>query len=414
MLELRMDWARQVVAAMALLAACAARADDVEVLHYWRPDESGTVLLKDMLKKQGHAWKDFIVVPGGNNGLLNSLLRTRILSGNPPFAAVIRTPVARYWAREGRLMNLDGVAGAGQWDKALPKAVRDAVKDGDHYIAVPASVYRESWLWLNNRLLKRAGAKPPTDWNSFFEAADSLKRAGIVAVAHGGQQRGNLHLFETVALGVGGPDFFRKAFVLRDPAELSGKTMEEVLRTFRRIKPYTQDHMPQRDWQEVSRDLIENKAAMVFSNDGTKPMFMAAKAQSGFDFACVPAPGTANSFSFMIDAFSLFRLRDADKTRAQREFAAGMMAPAIQVQFNLDQGGLPARDDVDLGRLDACGRQAAAAFRKAEDNNTLVPSIAMSVSARAEVAMAEAVTAFWTDDSMTPKMAMNLLVNAMK
>lgn len=405
---------RAVLGVAAVLAMSMARADDVEVLHYWRPDGATTLLLKDMLKKQGHTWKDFAIIPGGTNGLLNSLLKSRVLSGNPPFAALIRAPVARHWAREGRLTNLDDVARAGQWDKILPKVVRDAVKDNDHYIAVPVDLHRENWLWVNNRLLKRAGAKVPTDWASFFETADTLKRAGIVAVAHGGQPRENLHLFESVALGVGGPEFYRKAFVQRETAELSGKTMDEVLRTFRRLKAYTQVDVAQRDWPEVSKDLINGKAGMGFVGDLTKTMFAEAKAQSGFDYTCVPAPGTAGMFTYEIDSFSMFRPQNPEKIRAQQEFAAGMLTPAMQVQFNLDEGSIPVREGSDLSRFDACAKQSAAAFRKAEDNNTLVPSLALAVSAHVEVGMAEVVSAFWTDDSMTPKMAMELLVAVMK
>jgi hypothetical protein len=58
-------------------------------------------------------------------------------------------------------------------------------------------------------------------------------------------------------------------------------------------------------------------------------------------------------------------------------------------------------------RFDACGKQSAAAFHKAEESNTRVPSLALAVSAQVEVGMAEVVSAFWTDDSMTPKWRWN-------
>ena len=58
-----------------------------------------------------------------------------------------------------------------------------------------------------------------------------------------------------------------------------------------------------------------------------------------------------------------------------------MLTPAMQVQFNLEEGSIPVREGSDLSRFDACAKQSAAAFRKAEDNNTLVPSLALAVSA---------------------------------
>lgn len=406
--------ARAIAFAAAWLAADAVASEEVEVLHYWQPDEHGTLLLKDMLRKQGHTWRDFVIVPGGTNGLLNSLLASRVQTGNPPFAALVRAPVARQWGRKQRLSNLDEVARAEQWDRALPKAIREAVKDQDSYIAVPVSIYQENGLWLNNRLLRRVGAKAPHDWPSFFEAADKLRRAGIVAVAHGGQQRGNLNLFSNVALGVGGPAFYRRAFVQHDSAALSGETMEQVLLTFRRIKRYTQADVGQRDWPAVAGDLIHETAAMVFMGGWSAPLFTAANAQSGFDYSCIPTPGSDGAFVYLIDSFSMFRLRSGEQSAAQKKFASGLLAPTMQSRFNLGRGSIPARADPDLTGFDACTRESAAAFRRAERADTLVPSFALVMTAPVEVNMAEAVSAFWVDDSMTPKTAMQLLAAALK
>lgn len=405
---------RHIFACLAVLMADAAKAEEVEVLHYWQPSSASTLLLKEMVKKEGHTWKDFVIVPGGTNGLLNSLLKLRVRSGNPPFAALVRAPVARQWAREGQLTSLDEAAQAGQWDKILPRAIRDAVKQNDRYVAVPVDIYRENWLWVNNRLLQRAGATAPADWPAFFEAAEKLRRAGIVAVGYGGQPRGNLHLFATVALGIGGPDFFRRAFVQHELGALSGAVMEEVLRTFRRIKPYTKAGVVQREWQEVSQDLIEGRAAMMFMGDWTAPQLSAAQPRPGADFQCLPTPGSAGAYTYVIDSFALFRTTNPEKTRAQQAFAAGLLSPDIQVRFNLALGAIPVREGSDLARFDACRRESAAAFRKAEETGVLVPSLALALSASVEVAVADVVTAFWNDDSMTPKTAAELLLAVMK
>lgn len=410
-------WMRRLPAlalSAAWLASAAAHAAEVEVLHYWQPQEKSTLVLKDMLKQQGHTWKDFVVIPGGSNGLLNSLLKSRVESGNPPFAALVRTPVARHWGRKQRLANLDEAARAGQWDQVLPPAIRDAVKDQERYIAVPVGVYQENGLWLNNRLLRQAGASAPQDWPGFFDAADKLRQAGIVAVAHGGQQRGNLHLFASVALGVGGPEFYRRAFVDHDPATLSGATMEKVLLTFRRIKPYTRADVALRDWQDVSRDLVEGRAAMVFMGGWVAPVFAAAKARSGFDVSCVAAPGSAGAFSYLIDSFAMFVPRNAEQGAAQQRFATGLLAPAVQARFNQETGAIPVLAAADLTQFDACARQSATAFRKAEAADRLVPSFALAMAAPLEVRFAEIVSAFWVDDSMTPATAMRLLATAVK
>lgn len=385
-------------------------AAEVEMLHAWAPDDRATAVLKEMLRRQGHAWTDFSIVPGDSNGLLNSLLAARIRSGNPPFGAVIRAPVARDWARQGKLADLGDVAARGQWDAVLPATVRDALKYDGRYVAVPVSLHRSNWLWLNRRLLARVGADAPTDWPGFFEAAERLRRAGIVALAHDGHQRQNLHLFESVALGVGGAEFYRRAFVLRQPSALSSQAMEEVLRTFRRIKPYTGNGasagQAQRDWRTTFGTLVDDEAAMMFAGDWTAPMFSAARERSGADVACVPTPGAAGAVTYLVDSFALFGAQDPQRLRVQRAFAAELMTPAIQSRFNRVQGSNPARQDLDQGKLEGCAGQSIQSMRSAEDNGRLLPAFPMALSAAAEVGMADIVNAFWNDDSMSERTAM--------
>lgn len=403
-------------AAIALAAAClatGAHGGEIEVLHYWEDgdDAKAAALLKSTLQRQGHAWKDFAVA-GGGNGLAISLLRSRVLSGNPPSAAQIRGPVLQQWAQEGALANMDEVARAGQWDAVLPRAVSDAVKYQGSYVAVPVNVHRLNWLWVNLRILHQAGARLPTTWDEFFAAAEAMKRAGFTAVAHGGQPWQDFLLFETVALGVGGPDFYRKAFIALDPDALDGPVMERVLQTFRRIKAYTAPAASGRDWIWASHKLARGEAGMQLMGDWAKPLLLAAQDASKLEFACVPAPGTAKAFSFTVDSFAMFKVNSAAKAAAQRDFAAALLSPAVQEEFNLGKGSIPVRLGMNLARFDRCARLSGTAFQAAARANTLVPGISMAVPPAVEDAMREAVSAYWRDDRITSRSAMERLVTA--
>ena len=396
-----------------LAVGTGARAGEIEVLHYWDvgSDARAADVLKLALQRQGHTWKDF-TVSADANGLPLSLLRSRVASGNPPSAAQIKTPVIQQWAREGVLVNMDEVAQAEHWDAVLPKAISDAMKYQGRYVAVPINVHRINWLWINTRVLKQSGARVPASWDEFFTTAEAMKRAGYIAVAHGGQPWQDFILFESVALGAGGIDFYRKAFVALDPQTLAGPDMERVLRTFRRIKAYTDASASGQDWIEASSALAKGEAGMQLMGDWVKPTFLEAQSSAGLEFTCVPVPGTTKVFSFAIDAFAMFKVNSASKVKAQTDFAADLLSPAIQEEFNLNKGSIPARLGMNLGRFDRCAKLSTAAFHSAAQANMLVPSTSMTVPPAAEQAMREAISAYWHDDRINERATMELLVAA--
>ena len=53
-------------------------------------------------------------------------------------------------------------------------------------------------------------------------------QAAGITLAHGGQAWQDATVFEAVALGIGGPEFFNKAFVELDQATLKSGTMKAV------------------------------------------------------------------------------------------------------------------------------------------------------------------------------------------
>ncbi|KGF79352.1 sugar ABC transporter substrate-binding protein [Massilia sp. JS1662] len=393
--------------------ATAVHAGELEVLHFWDvgSDARAVGVLKAALRRDGHTWKDFTVTTDGN-GVPVFMLRSRVQSGNPPAAAQVKAPVIQHWAREGALANLDATARAGQWDAVLPREVSDVMKYHGSYVAVPVNIHRINWLWINLRILKRANAPVPVTWDDFFAAAAAMKRAGYIAVTHGGQPWQDFLLFENVALGVGGPDFYRKAFVALDPDVLAGPVMEQALQTFRRIKPYTDVAAMGRNWDAAASRLANGEAGMQFMGDWAKPLFLAAQKDRGLEFACVTTPGSPKAYAYTIDSFALFKVNGPAKVKAQQDFAADLMAPGVQEEFNLVKGSIPVRQGVDLTRFDRCAKQSAAAFEAASHGGTLVPGISMSLPPAVEDAMREAVSAYWHDDRITARATMQRLVAA--
>ena len=311
---------------------------------------------------------------------------------------------------------MDGVAKADKWDELLPKAIADGLKYKGNYIAAPVNVHRVNWLWANPEVFKKAGAKLPTTWDEFFVAAEALKKAGVIPVAHGGQNWQDFTTFESVALGVGGADFYKKALVQLDAGSLKGATMQKVLETFKKVKGYTDKNAPGRDWNLATAMVIKGEAGMQLMGDWAKGEFLAAGKVPGKDFACIAAPGTAKSYTYNVDSFALFKLKDPANQKAQQDLASAIMSPEFQEVFNLNKGSIPVRLGMKLDKFDDCAKTSSADFVASSKAGSLVPSIAhgMSVPSAVEGAMKDVVSQFWNDDKMTVAQAMDKLVAAAK
>lgn len=403
-----------VVAAVALMNA--AHAGEVEVLHYWTSggEAKSAAELKKIMQAKGHVWKDFAVAGGGGDNAM-TVLKSRVVSGNPPAAAQIKGPAIQEWAAEGVLANLDAVAKAENWDTLLPGVVANVMKHKGTYVAAPVNVHRVNWVWANPEVLKKAGvAGMPKTWDEFFAAADKVKAAGLIAVAHGGQNWQDFTTFESVVLGVGGAKFYQDAMVKLDAKALSSDTMKKSLETFRKIKSYTDAAAPGRDWNLATAMVMQGKAGFQFMGDWAKGEFIAAGKAPGKDFLCAAAPGTANAFTFNVDSFAMYKLKDAGAQKAQGDLAASIMSPAFQEVFNLNKGSIPVRLNMDMAKFDDCAKLSAKDFVDTAKSGGLVPSVAhgMAIAPAAEGAIKDAVSQFWNDDKISVADAMKKIAAA--
>jgi glucose/mannose transport system substrate-binding protein len=272
------------------------------------------------------------------------------------------------------------------------------------YVAVPVNVHRVNWMWGNAAVLKQAGiARPPKTWDEFFDAAEKVKAMGLIPIAHGGQNWQDFTTFETVVLGVGGPEFYKDAFIRLSPEALNSETMKRSLETFRRIKSYTDTASPGRDWNRATAMVIQEKAAFQFMGDWAKGEFTAAGKRPGKDYFCAAAPGTADSFTFNVDSFAMFKLKDANAQQAQVDLASTLMGTQFQEVFNLNKGSIPVRSNTDMSKFDDCAKLSAKDYARSAESRRLLPSVAhgMAIRPSAEGAIKDAVSRFWNDDRIS-------------
>ncbi|WP_207064400.1 ABC transporter substrate-binding protein [Niveibacterium umoris] len=395
----------------------AARAAEIEVLHWWTSggEAKSVAELKKMLEAKGHKWKDFAVAGGGGENAM-TVLKSRVVSGNPPVAAQIKGPSIQEWGETGKLANIDATAKAEKWDSLLPAGVANIMKYKGHYVAAPVNVHRVNWMWANPEVFKKAGAEVPKTWDEFFVAADKIQKAGLIAVAHGGQPWQDFTVFESVVLGVGGPAFYKKALVDLDQASLKSDTMVKSFEVFGKVRKYIDKDSANRDWNLATAMVINGKAGMQFMGDWAKGEFTAAGKVPGKDFICAAAPGTDKGYTFNVDSFVMFQQTNADTTKGQGDLAAAIMSNEFQEVFNLNKGSIPVRLGMKMDKFDDCAKMSSKDFVATSKSGGLVPSIAhgMAVPSATAGAMQDVVTQFFNGTGVTPKQAADKLASAAK
>lgn len=388
-------------------------AGEVEVLHWWTSggEAKSVSTLKKMLQKEGHKWKDFAVSGGGGTNAM-TVLKSRAVSGNPPAAAQMKGPQIQFWAEEGLLRDLDVVAKAQGWDKKLPKAVSKVMKYKNRYVAVPVNVHRINWMWCNPKIFKKAGAKIPKTWSEFEVAAKKIKKSGSIPVAFGGQSWQEATVFESIVLGVGGPQFYKKALVDLNITALKSPKMVKSFETLKMIKKYTDKNAPGRDWNLATAMVYKGEAAMQFMGDWAKGEFKVAGKKPQIDYTAVAVPQTHGAFLFNIDSFVMFKVKKANRS-AQEAMARLMLSNDFQILFNLNKGSIPVRIDVAMTKFDIYGKKSMDDFKYSAKKGTLLPSMAheMAVAPAVRGAIFDVVTNFYNSNG-DPKVASEKLAKA--
>ena len=407
------------ILAAGISASPALAGGEAEVLHWWTSGGEAKALkvLKDDFAKNGGTWKDMPVAGGGGDAAMVTL-KARIVSGDPPTAAQIKGPTIQEYDDEGVVgpYNIDSVATAENWDALLSPQVANHMKcDGfTKYCAAPVNIHRIDWFWANKKVLDANGLNMPTSWPEFNAAATKLKAAGIIPFAHGGQPWQDATVFEAVAMGIGGNDFYRKAIMELDMDALGGSTMVKVFDQMRILQGFTDEGSPGRDWNVATGMVMNGKAAFQIMGDWAKGEFANAGLKPGIDYYCLPTPSN-HGYLYNVDSFIFYAMEGKNKIEGQKLLASLMMGKNFQKVFNLYKGSIPARLDVPMDEFDMCAKGSAADLNYAAMTGGLLPSFAhgMALKLAQKGAIQDVVTEHF-NSKMSSKEAAKRLVRAVK
>lgn len=370
-----------------IMSALPAAAQEADVMHWWTSGAESKALrvLADAYSGNGGTWKDR-AVPDFQSAL--AAATSSIVNGTAPLALQFNGgPQFRELAESGMLTDLTGFANAEGWADNLRPMVHDAVSHDGKIYALPVDMHNSLWILWSKAAFAKAGVEFPQSWSEFMASLDTLKAAGIVPVAQGGEPWQDMLLFEAVLLYSGKADLYDALFLKGDPAVLETHELLDAASDFLRIGKYLDVGAPGRKWNDTTGLVIRGAAGMQIMGDWALGEFASAGQKPDVDFGCDLGFGTKQYYNGVVDVFVLPPRTGGEA--AQALFAKTVMTPAVQASFNAAKGGLPPRVDVTPQSENACLNKAAGFL---SSGGALLPNPTATISTDRFGAFADAVS----------------------
>lgn len=344
--------------ATALLGLTAARAADVEVIHWWTSggeQAAVSVFAEEFEARTEHSWIDNAIALGET---ARAAIMQRALGGDPPDAAQFN-PGRQYeeLINAGLLLDLTPLAEEQNWQELIrPAETRAACFIDGHWWCVPVNIHSPHWAWMSIPAFEAAGLEPPDSVQGLVDALPALENAGVIPIAVGGDGGGwqiNL-MADALLLNVLGKDVRERVLRDLDVDAAAGPEVRQWLEALRLFAQYSDEGSVNRNWNDTTALVINDQAGFQIMGDWAHGEFQLAGEVAGQDYACAIGPSPEPYMVVQGDIFVFFKQGDPAVEAAQLELASTMLDPEVQVKFNLAKGSLPVRADVDLSAADQC------------------------------------------------------------
>ncbi|GAA6182380.1 ABC transporter substrate-binding protein [Shimia sp. NS0008-38b] len=391
-----MNFYKSTTAAVAVCAAGAVSAADLEVTHWWTSGGEAAAVSEfaKAFNATGNNWVDGAIA--GSGGTARPIIVSRIIGGDPMHATQLNHGrQAEELIEAGLMLDLTDVAEAEGWkDIVNPTSLLDSCTvDGKIYCA-PVNIHSWQWIWLSHQAFADAGADVPSNWDEFVASAPALEAAGKIPLAMGQQAWQSSGAFGVMTVAIAGQDAWLAVNADKNAEVAAGAEYAKVFEAAATARAMAANSNVQ-DWNQATNLVITGKAGAQIMGDWAQGEFQVANQVAGEDYTCLPGLGVNEVISTGGDAFYFPKQDDPAIEAAQKELASLLLSPEVQVNFNLKKGSLPVRGDVDLATANDCMKKGLAILASGnilpDGNQTLSPDTAGQI----EDLMVE----FWNDPS---------------
>jgi glucose/mannose transport system substrate-binding protein len=388
-----------IAAAVLAGAVNVASATELEVTHWWTSGGEANAVgeLAKAFDATGHKWVDGAIA--GSGGVARPIIISRIIGGEPMGATQLNHGrQAEELIEAGLLLDLTDVASENNWRNIIyPPSLLDACTvDGRVYCA-PVNIHSAQWLWLSHDAYESSGVAVPTNWDEFVAAGPALRANGIVPLAQGQQGWQTGLTFGVLATALVSEDAWYAVNRDKDASVAAGPEYARVWNAFDDARKMAIGSNVG-DWNLATNLVITGKAGGQIHGDWAQGEFSVAGSVAGTDYSCLPGLGERAILDTGGDAFYFPVQDDADVEAAQKELAALLVSPAVQVAFNLKKGSLPIRGDIDMSTANDCMQKGLNILA----GGNVVPSGDILLSADTNNQVNELMNTFWSDLYMSP------------
>jgi glucose/mannose transport system substrate-binding protein len=368
---------RAVLLALALAAVfptSAAQAQEkLEIFSWWAGDEGPA--LKALIDRYAKLYPSIEVVnstvTGGSGVNARAVLKTRMLGGDPPdsFQVHAGQELIGTWVVANRMEDLTSLFKSEGWIAKFPPGLVSLLSAKGGIWSVPVNIHRSNVMWFVPRNLEKWGVAPPKSWDEFLATCKTLQGKGLAHPLALGENWTHNHLWESVALGVLGPDGWNALWdgkmKFNDPKAV------KVWETFGQVLACSNPDASGLSWQQaVDRTLKGDAAFNVMGDWAAGYMSTTLKLQPGEGFGWAPAPGTGGTFMMLSDSFGL--PKGVKHRDAATKWLKVLGSREGQDVFNPLKGSIAARLDSDLSLYNAYLKSAANDWK----SNKVVGSLA--------------------------------------
>lgn len=360
----------------------------VDVMHWWvsEGERSSINAIRHHVEARGLVWRES-VFPGSGTHRYSDELRWAVEDGRPPMAAQIIGYDIQDWARQGKLVMLDDIAEEQQWDEVIPFAIQNLSKYQGHWVATPITAHSTNWLWVNHAQFVHLGLKPPDTWSDLITILETAKASGLIPIAMGREPWEHTLLFESVAVGAGGAEFYRRAFMELSPNAGDVAVLHQVFERMSVLRNYLDPGLKQRSWNEATDLARSGEALLQVQGSWVNGEFNAHGLIPGRDYECFRFPDTQGVMLLNSDQYIFFKGHPAEPT-TRKTFVSALISIDLQRDLNIATGGAPARVDVPRAPFNPCGQKAVNDMRATNMRRTIMGSIAMGNANPAPVKVA--------------------------
>ena len=377
----------------ATATAVMAEGVELEVTHWWTSGGEAAAVAKfaDAWNATGNTWVDGAIA--GSGGTARPIIISRIIGGDPMAATQLNHGrQAEELIEAGLLLDLTDVAEAGGWAEIVnPSSLLDACTlDGKIY-CVPVNIHSAQWIWLSHAAYESAGLDVPTDWNEFTASAGALKEAGILPLAMGQQGWQQNIAFGAITLAVAGQEAWNGVNIDKNADVARGPEYTAAFEAVAAARDLAAESNVQ-DWNMATNLVITGQAGAQIMGDWAQGEFSVAEQVEGKDYSCLPGLGLNPVIDTGGDAFYFPVNDDPAITAAQKELAALLISPEVQVSFNLAKGSLPVRGDIDMSTANGCMQKGLEILA----NGGVLPSGDISFSQDTTLQIEDLQAQFWS------------------